>query len=212
MYKMFFPSGNAEEFCDHVFRTFDMDKNGYIDFKVSTLYCVSVWNLNVSVFLLWRRLVWYFGSIVLEEPSTATSLPEDGSSRFLRSVGTKQTTRRHILEDVSCYCRVLWCQRFGRTIFLPRWQAAGLSGTSVPLYQTTRCQSNLDTTVRRQFSCMKFFFECLRTQCWICCPSKAHSTHRQRLPSAEVSALVRAEYQFWCMRCAVVSVCASCEC
>jgi len=32
---MFFPSGNAEEFCDHVFRTFDMDKNGYIDFKVS---------------------------------------------------------------------------------------------------------------------------------------------------------------------------------
>lgn len=36
MYKMFFPSGNAEEFCDHVFRTFDMDKNGYIDFKVSS--------------------------------------------------------------------------------------------------------------------------------------------------------------------------------
>ena len=38
MYKMFFPSGNAEEFCDHVFRTFDMDKNGYIDFKVSALF------------------------------------------------------------------------------------------------------------------------------------------------------------------------------
>jgi Ca2+-binding EF-hand superfamily protein len=35
MYKMFFPNGNAEEFCDHVFRTFDMDKNGFIDFKVS---------------------------------------------------------------------------------------------------------------------------------------------------------------------------------
>ncbi|KAK7574249.1 hypothetical protein V9T40_011440 [Parthenolecanium corni] len=38
MYKMFFPSGNAEEFCDHVFRTFDMDKNGYIDFKDNRLY------------------------------------------------------------------------------------------------------------------------------------------------------------------------------
>lgn len=33
MYKMFFPNGNAEEFCDHVFRTFDRDKNGFIDFK-----------------------------------------------------------------------------------------------------------------------------------------------------------------------------------
>ncbi|OXA63639.1 Neuronal calcium sensor 2 [Folsomia candida] len=33
MYKMFFPSGNAEEFCDHVFRTFDLDQNGFIDFK-----------------------------------------------------------------------------------------------------------------------------------------------------------------------------------
>ena len=33
MFQMFFPSGNAEQFCDHVFRTFDTDKNGYIDFK-----------------------------------------------------------------------------------------------------------------------------------------------------------------------------------
>ena len=37
MYKMFFPNGNAEEFCDHVFRTFDRDKNGFIDFKVSLI-------------------------------------------------------------------------------------------------------------------------------------------------------------------------------
>ena len=33
MYKKFFPSGNTEQFCDHVFRTFDDDKNGTIDFK-----------------------------------------------------------------------------------------------------------------------------------------------------------------------------------
>merc|ERR1711981_1128245 len=33
MYKMFFPSGNAEQFCADFFRIFDTDKNGYIDFK-----------------------------------------------------------------------------------------------------------------------------------------------------------------------------------
>lgn len=33
MYKGFFPNGNAKEFCEHVFRLFDADKNGYIDFK-----------------------------------------------------------------------------------------------------------------------------------------------------------------------------------
>ena len=34
MYKIYFPSGNAEQFCEHIFRTFDANnKNGYIDFK-----------------------------------------------------------------------------------------------------------------------------------------------------------------------------------
>ena len=33
MYKMFHPSKNGEKFCHHVFRTFDTDRNGYIDFK-----------------------------------------------------------------------------------------------------------------------------------------------------------------------------------
>merc|ERR1711902_394739 len=33
IYSKCFPQGNAAEFCDHVFRTFDTDKNGYIDFK-----------------------------------------------------------------------------------------------------------------------------------------------------------------------------------
>merc|ERR1712183_901726 len=33
IYSKCFPTGNASEFCDHVFRTFDVDKNGYIDFK-----------------------------------------------------------------------------------------------------------------------------------------------------------------------------------
>lgn len=48
MYKMFFPSGNAEEFCDHVFRTFDMDKNGYIDFKVSDTFLTKFSRIYVE--------------------------------------------------------------------------------------------------------------------------------------------------------------------
>ena len=33
IYNKCFPSGNAKEFCEHVFRCFDSDKNGFIDFK-----------------------------------------------------------------------------------------------------------------------------------------------------------------------------------
>ncbi|CEF65060.1 EF-hand domain and EF-hand domain pair-containing protein [Strongyloides ratti] len=33
VYKDFFPSGSAEGFCEHVFRTFDTDNSGFIDFK-----------------------------------------------------------------------------------------------------------------------------------------------------------------------------------
>merc|ERR1712059_92488 len=33
MYSKLFLAGNSEDFCRHVFRIFDTDKNGYIDFK-----------------------------------------------------------------------------------------------------------------------------------------------------------------------------------
>ena len=41
VYKLFFPRGNAENFCNHVFRTFDTDKNGEINF-VEFLLAVNV--------------------------------------------------------------------------------------------------------------------------------------------------------------------------
>ena len=33
VYSSFFPQGNADKFCAHVFRTFDSDNSGKIDFK-----------------------------------------------------------------------------------------------------------------------------------------------------------------------------------
>jgi len=33
VYASFFPQGNADKFCTHVFRTFDRDNSGKIDFK-----------------------------------------------------------------------------------------------------------------------------------------------------------------------------------
>ena len=35
----FFPLGNADQFCDHVFRVFDIDHNGFVDFKE---YMISI--------------------------------------------------------------------------------------------------------------------------------------------------------------------------
>ena len=33
MYQKFAPAANGKEFCNHVFRTFDTDNNGYVSFK-----------------------------------------------------------------------------------------------------------------------------------------------------------------------------------
>jgi len=33
VYQQLFPQGNAQRFCSHIFRTFDTDNSGKIDFK-----------------------------------------------------------------------------------------------------------------------------------------------------------------------------------
>ena len=53
IYSKCFPSGNAREFCDHVFRTFDSDKNGFIDFKEFLLAINVTSNGNPEEKLNW---------------------------------------------------------------------------------------------------------------------------------------------------------------
>ena len=55
LYKMFFPNGNAEQFCNHAFRTFDTDKNGFIDFK-EYLLAINVTNAGT----IEEKLKWSF--------------------------------------------------------------------------------------------------------------------------------------------------------
>merc|ERR1711983_766565 len=53
IYSKCFPTGNAAEFCDHVFRTFDSDKNGFIDFKEFLLAINVTSNGNPEEKLNW---------------------------------------------------------------------------------------------------------------------------------------------------------------
>lgn len=52
---MFFTKGNPEQFCDHVFRTFDVDGNGHVDFK-EFLLAVGITNNGTKE----EKLKWAF--------------------------------------------------------------------------------------------------------------------------------------------------------
>lgn len=55
IYRTFFPTGNPEKFCDHVFRTFDTDNSGHIDFK-EFLMAIGITASNSGE----ERLKWAF--------------------------------------------------------------------------------------------------------------------------------------------------------
>jgi hippocalcin-like protein 1 len=38
VYQQLFPQGNAQKFCSHIFRTFDTDNSGKIDFKLVLVF------------------------------------------------------------------------------------------------------------------------------------------------------------------------------
>ena len=55
LYKLFIWRGNAEMYCEHVFRTFDTDQNGFIDFGefLMAMYVTSAGSAE-------ERLTWAF--------------------------------------------------------------------------------------------------------------------------------------------------------
>lgn len=53
MYKMFFKSGDPDKFCEHIFRTFDIDGNGSVDFKEFLLAIGVTSNGSVEDRLKW---------------------------------------------------------------------------------------------------------------------------------------------------------------
>ena len=56
LYKMFsFPSGNSEQLCDHVFRTIDTDRSGFIEFR-EFLLAFNVVNFGTAE----EKLEWVF--------------------------------------------------------------------------------------------------------------------------------------------------------
>ena len=78
MYKMLIPSGDTEKFCKHVFRTFDTDNNGYIDF-VEFLLAVNVTSNGSAE----EKLKWAFK---LYDIDGNGSISQEEMSKVVRSI------------------------------------------------------------------------------------------------------------------------------
>ena len=72
IYEDIFPNGDSKMFADHVFRTYDNDSNGYIDFQVWIDIDIQVWmDIDIDIqmwkdidFQVWKDIdfrVWNYG-------------------------------------------------------------------------------------------------------------------------------------------------------
>ena len=61
-YSHFFPSGNGDEFCEHMFRAFDTDENGFIDFKefLLAIYITSAGSQEHKIQTAFRYFLYDF--------------------------------------------------------------------------------------------------------------------------------------------------------
>merc|ERR1712062_556878 len=76
IYSKCFPKLNAKKFCEHVFRTFDTDQNGFIDFK-EFLLAIDVTSSGSPE----KKLSWAF--------RTSDSVPGEESEGDIQEDGQK---------------------------------------------------------------------------------------------------------------------------
>merc|ERR1712142_1305458 len=83
IYAKCFPAGNVKKFCEHVFRTFDIDKNGVIDFKEFLL------SIDVNRYIDMQEMPRLVSSIYKMVAGATTIQLEDTPEERAREIFTK---------------------------------------------------------------------------------------------------------------------------
>merc|ERR1711976_335406 len=116
IYSKCFSGGSAKDFCDHVFRTFDSDKNGFIDFK-EFLLAIDVTSSGTPE----QKLNWAFKMYDVDENGF---IDLNEMTKLVRSIyqvsGAHQQHRQ--TESADCRavnifkkkCQLRWCGHQGR--------------------------------------------------------------------------------------------------
>ena len=69
IYRGFFPFGNGDAFCEHVFRAFDSDDNGFIDFK-EFLMAIHITSLGSPAEKIKSAFRYFLSTLVIKRYKT----------------------------------------------------------------------------------------------------------------------------------------------